>query len=191
MKVQAIRWFLGFLLMALIISGCGSSNIPGVYLSNNPPKIKKIAVLPFDNISGRGDAGKIVCNVFITELFRSNRYQVEEPGNIAQFMVHERIRVIGEMEQEKIKLLGRRFAVDAVIVGVVEEFDDGLNGGFTPVPLLSLSVRMIETKEGKIVWSAQNKRKGTDYVLVFDAGEVRSVVSLTKKVVAEMIETME
>ncbi len=186
-----MRWIVKILVLAFIVGGCASKDVPGVYQALGHLKTRKVAVLPFDNISGRRAAGKIAANVFVTELFRSGRFQVEEPGNIIQFMIHERIRTIGEMELEKIRLLGRRFGIDAIIVGVVEEFDDGIKGGLDPLPSISISARMLDTKSGRIIWSAQNAGKGNDYVVVFDSGEVRSIITLTRKVIGEMIRTIE
>jgi TolB-like protein len=149
--------------------------------------VKKVAVLPFQNISGHGYAGRVVANAYVTELFNTGRFHVEEPGNIRQFMIQERVDTIGEMELGRLRVLGRRLRVDAIVVGTVEEFNDGRRGD---VPVVSVTARMVEASSGRIVWSGQNKRKGDDYTIVFDLGEVRTVTALTQKVVKEMIDTI-
>lgn len=147
---------------------------------------KKIAVLPFNNISGRKDAGNIVTTTYVTELFKGGRYHVEEPGNILQFMVQERIGTIGEMEIERVMILGKRLKVHGVVAGTVEEFDDGRGGP----PVVSITARLIESESGKVVWSMQNKRRGDDYIIIFDFGEIRSATALSQRVVKEMIKTI-
>jgi TolB-like protein len=149
--------------------------------------VKKVAVLPFQNISKHVYAGRVVANAYVTELFNTGRFHVEEPGNIRLFMIQERVGTIGELELGRLKVLGRRLRVDAIVVGTVEEFDDGRRGG---VPVVSVTARMLEASSGRIVWSGQNKRKGDDYTIVFDLGEVRTVTALTQKVVKEMIDTI-
>ncbi|MBI3754389.1 MAG: hypothetical protein HY266_10190 [Deltaproteobacteria bacterium] len=146
-----------------------------------------MAVLPFYNLTGQKDAGKIVADIFVTEMFKSARFRVEEPGNIAQFMIQERMDTVGEIEIEKLKILGRRLDVDEVLTGTVEEFDDGISSG---VPIVSITARMIDSNSGRLIWSAQNKKRGDDYIIVLDLGEVRSVTTLTQKVVREMIEAI-
>ena len=42
-----------------------------------------------------------------------------------QFLIQERAVTVGEMEIERLKILGKRLKVDAVITGTVEEFDEG------------------------------------------------------------------
>ena len=177
-----------FLIHAFFVMGCSALSKP-IPTSEALKNIKKVAVLPFNNISGQKEAGKIVANVFVTEIFKIGRFHVEEPGNVFQFMVQERISTIGEIEIERAKILGRRLGVDAVIVGTVDEFDDG-KGGRYPTPVVSITARMIESGSGKLIWSAQNKKKGDDYIIILDFGEVRSVTTLAQKVVREMIETI-
>jgi len=75
------------------------------------------------------------------------------------------------------------------VVGTVEEFDDG-RGGAYPSPIVSITARMIDSNSGQLIWSAQNKKKGDDYIIIFDFGEIRSVTTLTQKVVKELIDTI-
>lgn len=177
-----------FLISLLLISGCAVT-AKSVQSSDAGKRIKKIAVLPFYNMSRQKDAGKIVANVFVTEMFKSGRFRVEEPGNVVQFMIQERMDTIGEIEIERLKILGKRLSVDAVVVGTVEEFDDG-RGGAYPSPTVSITARMIDSSSGQVIWSAQNKKKGDDYIIIFDFGEIRSVTTLTQKVVKELIDTI-
>lgn len=179
----------GFYLLTLtlfFIAGCAT---PSREVSP-PTASKKVAILPFYNISGYRDAGKIVANVFVTEMFKSGRFLVEEPGNIAHFMMQERIDTLGEIEIERLKILGKRLGVDAVLTGTVEEFDDG-RGGISSVPTVSITARMISSNTGQLVWSTQNKKRGDDYIVILDLGEVRSLTTLTQKVVVEMISTIQ
>jgi len=148
--------------------------------------LKKVAVLPFNNISGRKDAAKIVTNTYLTELFKSGRFRVEETGNVLQFMMQERIDVVGEMEIEKIQTLGKRLKVDGVLVGLVEEFDDGRGGP----PTVSITARLVESESGRVVWSEQRRKRGSDYIIIFGIGEIRSATALSQRVVKEMIGTI-
>ena len=123
-------------------------------------------------------------------MFKSGRFRVEEPGNIAYFIMQERIDTVGEIEIERLKIMGKRLGVDAVMTGTVEEFDDG-RGGVSSVPTVSITARMISSNTGQLVWSAQNKKRGDDYIVILDLGEVRSLTALTQKVVMEMIGTIQ
>ncbi len=105
-------------------------------------------------------------------------------------MRQERINTLGEIELNRLKILSRRLGVDAVIIGTVEEFDDGWSKG-SSVPVVSISARMIDSRNGRIIWAQQKKRTGDDYVVVFDMGRIRSVATLTRIVIKEMIDTIQ
>lgn len=171
-------------LTPLLIAGCAVFSQEAL----SPHASKKVAILPFYNISGYRDAGKVVANIFVTEMFKTDRFNVEETGNIVQFMIQERMDTIGEIEIERLKILGKRLGVDAVMTGTVEEFAEA--GGAYSVPTVAITARMIDSNTGKLIWSGQNKRKGDDYIIVLDLGEVRSLTALTQKVVREMIDTI-
>jgi TolB-like protein len=147
---------------------------------------RKIAVMPFYNISGRRNAGEFVSSAYVTELFKSGRFRVEEPGNIRQFLIQERVGTIGGMDHYRLKVLGKRLRVDAVLLGTVEEFEDGTRG----VPSVAVTARMVEASSGRVIWSAQNKKRGDDYTVVFDFGELRTVSVLTHMVVKEMVDSI-
>ena len=171
----------------LFLSSCGRTY--HVVHPKERVEIKKVAVIPFYNISGRRDAGRIVTDVFVTELVRDGRFEVEEPGNVVQFMFDEWMQRVGEIDEDRAIVLGKRLGVDAVITGTVEVFEDGI--GPRGVPSVTISARMIGTKEGRVLWVGRNSRKGDDYIVIFDFGRVRSVVTLTQRVIREMLETMQ
>lgn len=125
-------------------------------------------------------------NIFVTEVFKSGKFQVEEPGNVLEFMIREGITSIGEIDVENLKMMRGYLDVDAVIIGSVDEYDDGLTM-FPPVPVVAITVRMVEPDSGRIIWSAKNKRSGEDYVSLFGIGRVRPISALTKRVINEMI----
>ncbi len=186
---RTVHIILLFVLVFSAWTGCThrTDGLDKLVNSSEYRKLKKIAVLPFNNISGRKDAGKMVADIYVAELFRSGKYRVEEPGNIKQFLIQEHITTIGEMEIERLKVLGRRLKVDAVVAGTVEEFDDGKGG----VPVVSISARMVDSRTGRILWYERIKRRGDDYIVIFDIGLVSSATALAKKIAKEMIEKID
>ncbi len=180
-------FFLAALVLVVFTAGCsGIRQRPARGKPVAGAELKKIAILPFHNISGRRDAGKMVANNFVTEIFVDGRYGVEEPGNILQFMLQENVSVVGEMGIDRIRILGLRLGVDGVLVGIVDVFDDGTK----TAPTVSLTARLIESESGTIVWSGQVSKSGDDYVIVFGVGKVRSANALAQKAIREMIKTI-
>jgi TolB-like protein len=71
---------------------------------------------------------------------------------------------------------------------MIEEFNDGT--GRRSVPVVAITARMVESNDGRVIWSARSKRRGDDYIIAFEMGRVRSVAALTQRTVQEMIDTI-
>ena len=182
-----------FLLVILeFISACSSATTPHAYVRKNhdQPGVKKVAIFSFHNNTMIAEASKIVTGAFVASLVKTKKFKVEFPGNIKGFLVNERIIVRTGVDLDTIKRMGRRLGVDAVIMGRIEEFVGMEEKKRGVIPVVSISSRMVDVRTGKILWMAQHRRTGDDYIKVLDFGKVRSVGELTKKMVLEMIETM-
>ncbi len=182
-----------FLLVILeFISACSSATTPYAYVRKNhdQPGVKKVAIFSFHNNTTIAEANKIVTGAFVASLVKMRKFKVEFPGNIKSFLVSERIIVRTGVDLNTIKLMGRRLGVDAVIMGRIEEFVGVEEKKRGVIPVVSISSRMVDVRTGKILWMAQHRKTGDDYIKVLDFGKVRSVGELTQKVVLEMIEMM-
>ena len=182
-----------FLLVILeFISACSSATTPYAYVRKNhdQPGVKKVAIFSFHNNTMIAEASKIVTGAFVASLVKTKKFNVEFPGNIKSFLVSERIIVRTGVDLDTIRRMGRRLGVDAVIMGRIEEFVGMEEKKRGVIPVVSISSRMVDVRTGKILWMAQHRRTGDDYIKVLDFGKVRSVGELTQKVVLEMIETM-
>ncbi|MCK4738551.1 MAG: hypothetical protein KAT46_01255 [Deltaproteobacteria bacterium] len=199
---KKIKYF-SILIILLSLSACSSLGketppVSNIVEGTQPLVVKKVAVLPFFNVSGRVSAGSMVADIYVSELFNSGKFSVEEPGNIRQFYIQERVGMVGQLGLEDLQVLGKRLRVDGVITGTVEEFSEGIEFATTrsrtkrsSTPVVSISARMIESQTGRTVWASHNKKRGDDYTLIFDIGEVKMATSLASKVIKEMIETID
>lgn len=186
------RKFIFLLVILEFISACSSATTPHAYVRKNhdQPGVKKVAIFSFHNNTMIAEASKIVTGAFVASLVKTKKFKVEFPGNIKSFLVNERIIVRTGVDLDTIKRMGRRLGVDAVIMGRIEEFVGMEEKKRGVIPVVSISSRLVDVRTGKILWMAQHRRTGDDYIKVLDFGKVRSVGELTKKMVLEMIETM-
>ena len=181
---------ISWIILILCLLGCASPLYVYRREGREISRIRKVAVLNFRNITDRRKAGKIITNLFVQELFNSNLYGVEEIGNVREFLVRHRIRESGEIDVGTLEMMGAQLGVDALVMGTVEEYyqDAGTREGMSP--RFSLSVRMIDTRTGKILWKCRGRRSGDDSIILLDWGKVRTVISLAQKVIREMIATL-
>lgn len=149
--------------------------------------IKKVAVFPFKNLTEIKDAGKIVSEIFISELHKSRLFIVEEPANISRFILQEKITTIGELDIESALVLGRRLKTEYVLFASVEEFGLDRRKG---TPVIALSARLINTTTGDIYWYNYSREYGDDYRIIFNYGTIHSVSKLVKKVTNKMVDSI-
>lgn len=157
-------------------------------LESEPPR--RVAVLPFENRSERKGAARIVGDVFTTGLFRIGRFEVIEPGVVNEALLAIGSTPYGTVDTETLDGLRRRIGADAVIVGTVYNYSEGIKKGATTSPELEMDARMVETTTGRILWSAAHGRKGDDYEIFLEFGKARSAVALAARVTGEMLKTL-
>ncbi|MGE4296513.1 MAG: hypothetical protein AB7E47_00670 [Desulfovibrionaceae bacterium] len=152
--------------------------------------IHSVAVFPFHNTTRAPDAGAIVTGAFIAGLVKEGRYLVEFPGNIRSMLVKERIVVRTGMDCATIALMGRRLGVDGVVLGEVEEFVGAETARRGVVPVVAFNTRLLDARDGRIVFIAQNRRTGDDYETVLRIGKITSAGALARKAVDEVVSAM-
>ena len=177
----------------LALSGCSKAPIrgfvkPGLTVSPMRP-VETIAVFPFDNISGHPDASKKVGNLLLTELVRTELFTIADTGEVENSLRRMRIRTTAEMDLEKLREIGERLKVEAVIVGSVDEYELRQDRTGT-VPVIGINARMLDTRTGEILWTVSHTRDGNDWETVFGFGKVISLNQLAQIVVSETVESL-
>jgi TolB-like protein len=151
---------------------------------------RRVAVLPFENRSERKGAARIVTDVFVTGLFQRGRFDVIDPGVVDDALAQIGAAPFGVVDQPTLEGLRDRIGADAVIVGTVYNYSEGIKQGGTTSPELEMDARMLDTATGTILWSAAHGRKGDDYEIFLEFGKARSAISLVEKVTGEMLKTL-
>lgn len=169
----------------VLLTACSHGHFPFYIDKNNIYEVRKVAVFPFRNLSKNPQAGEIVTRIFLAELSKKERFEVEELGNIIDFMVEQKIRVGVSINKPRLFLLKRRYKIDALIFGDILAFEQK-----GEAPRISLSVRMLKIDTDKIVWKANIERNGDDYIKILNIGQIRSLNQLTSMVVRELMETI-
>jgi TolB-like protein len=157
-------------------------------LDSDPPQ--RVAVLPFKNFSERKGAGRILTDVFTTALFQHGGFEVVEPGEVGEALLALKAPTYGTIDFEGLAEVRKRVGVDAVIVGTVYTYNEGIKRTETTAPEVALDARMLDAKSGRILWYASHGNSGDDYQTVLDFGKIRSMVPLAREVINEMLESL-
>ena len=151
--------------------------------------IKKVAVLPLENLSREQAAGEIVSRLTISELLASGLLNVVVPGEVMSIVNELNIKNTSSLSKKQIKEIGRALSVQGIVMGSVEQYGYAKMGSST-VPEITISLMMVETGTGDIIWSV-TKRRGGDGFLSRHFGASSQTLSKTAlDVVREAVGTL-
>lgn len=168
-------------LCAIMLSGCGSSLKPFADRDLKGDEGVKMAFLSFDNLSKTQGAGKSMENMILTEFLKSSPVKIIEPGAVTAALSEERVRLATSIPRETIQALGKKLGVDLFMVGIVHEYEMQMAsgaGGSGQIPVIAITLRIIDTATGEIVWAINAARSGSDKETVFGIGKIRSLNTL-------------
>lgn len=155
------RAVLAVALGSLALGGCRTAGGGQRYQDKNMDfaSIKTVAVLPFQNLSRDNLAADRVRDVFSSMLLATNAVYVVPAGEVVRGMGRAGIGSPTTPSVDEIVKLGTALKVEAVIVGVVREYGE-LRSGTASGNVVSMSLQLIETATGKVVWSGGTTRGG-------------------------------
>ncbi|MEW5800840.1 MAG: hypothetical protein AB1847_01930 [bacterium] len=155
----------------LCIAGCGVK--PKVYINPNTNFgfIKRVAVLPFENLTSDRFADKKVRDVFVTSLLSTNVIDVPELGEVLKALETQGVASQEAVTGDVAKVVGQMLGVQGLILGTVEEYSMNrtMSGSF---PEIAITMRMLDAKTGNIIWSVSHTTMGRRVLpTIFGIGE--------------------
>ena len=148
---------------------------------------QKVCVLPFDNVSAVPEAARVVTDVVALRLAAVEGFDVVEPEQLRSAALKARIGSFRGIGSDDLVKLASAVGTPLFIRGTVYDFVDPVARG-AGEPELQIELSLIDVRSGRVLWAAQHGRKGSDYVGFLMLGKVSNTVSLTDRVVSEMID---
>jgi hypothetical protein len=151
--------------------------------------VQTVAVMPFLNLARDPVVSERVRDVFMNKLLATGAIYVLPPGEVARGISRAEINAPTTPSPEEIIKFGAIVKVQAVFTGVVREYGE-VRSGATAANLVSVSVQMMETQTGRVVWTSSSTKGGiTTWDRLFGSrGEPMNVV--TEKAVNELISNL-
>ncbi len=151
------------LVAGLWLAGCGGV-APSTYVHPNYDfsNVKKVAVLPLENLTSDQTAGEKVRKIVVTELLASGVVDVVEPGQVNKALAVQNLQNPGAMSPEESKKLATALGVQLLIVGSVESYDRVQVGG-VQAPEVTLTLRGVDAESGTVVWAASHTQGGATF----------------------------
>ncbi len=145
---------------ALWLVGCAGLP-PATYVHPNYDfsRVKKVAVLPLENLSPDQTAGEKVRKVVVTELLATGIVDVIEPGQVNRILTVQNIQNPAAMSPEDFKKVGTALGAQMLVVGSVESYDRVQVGG-VQAPEVTMTLRGVDVDSGTIVWATSHTQGG-------------------------------
>ncbi len=192
-------------LVGIAIAGCGG---PNAYIHPNPglDRIKRIAVVSFDNFSKDDKAGEKVRNGFVIELLRTGSFNVVDIWEVdrilreagTSYSAIQESTPADSMTSTKAdatdytplsKRIGELLNAEAILIGSVEEYSAERVGDLI-IPEVSISVRLIDAETGIIIWASTYTRRGRAGFPILGWGKNTSLGILSQQVVQDMVDSL-
>lgn len=147
--------------------GCGTSehsyftdtkSTANVYTSHTDGDINKVAIMPFKAPTEL--IGASVSDLFVTEMLRAGRYTLVERGQMAQVLSESELALSGLSASQAVEV-GSMLGAEGVVIGTVSEYGTVAYKKH-PYPVVGISVRMINVKNGRVVWSVDHSARARD-----------------------------
>jgi len=122
-----------------------------------PVRGMSIAVLPFENFSSHPHAGQIVAQLVATELYNKRLFAQIEESEIRRRLTEKRLDGKELGRDTVARELAEALAVDAVLVGSVQDF--GYRYGLRPDPVVAAAVRLV-ARNGTVQWGGSFSEMG-------------------------------
>ena len=200
-------WIFNLLILLIIIvtAGCGK---PHVYIHPNPglDRIKRIAIMPFDNFTKDDKASEKVRTNFVIELLRTGGSNVMDISETDRIMQQAGLSYSAGQNQTAVvnvpraaeemadttplsKKIGDALNVEAILAGSVEAYSvERVSDQI--VPEVSISARLIDAETGIIIWASTHTRRGSMGVPIFGWGKITSLSRLSQEVIQDMVNSL-
>lgn len=174
----------------LWLAGCAGM-APATYVHPNYDfsLVKKVAVLPLENLSSDQAAGEKIRKIAVTELLATGIVDVIEPGQVNRILAQQNIQNPATMSPEDFKKVGGALGVQLLVVGSVETYDRITIGG-VQAPEVTLTMRGVDVESGTIVWAASHTQGGATVMARLFGLTGDSLSEVARKTVREAVVTL-
>lgn len=181
---------ISILLLMTIQLGCTSNLSTKKRVKESLPAASRVAVLPFENLSGRDKAAEKLTDYFVSMMAGHNRIESVEFGQLYEIMRRYRIRSTSTLTDEQIDSLAVNLNLDYILAGAALEYEEFDNNYLGKVPQVSFNCKLIDCASKRTVWVASSNGRGDKGEIAFGIGTVKSADNLARKMVEETVDEL-
>jgi hypothetical protein len=175
----------------ILVAGCASG--PRLYVNSEADLAyyKKVAVLPFRNLTPERFAGERVTRAFLTELVMLERYQLVDMNEFASVL--DKLGGMpgseGIYNPEKIRDAAAQLQATGILRGAVTEYAVQRRGT-SDVPSVAFDVELIDAATSNVVWRISVAKRGKSRIPIFGGG-TRTHAQVVQEAVRDVVGRIE
>lgn len=148
-----------FLLLPLV--GCAGKTGPQTFLRPefNPEYVRKVAVLPFEDNVGNPNIATRCRQITIIQILSSGLFDAVDKMQVDSILQQEAVPPGTPINAATLRRLGQLLGVQAFLVGSLDEAGENQKGAAVYLEL-SLTLRLIDTESGLVLWQASGRDTG-------------------------------
>ena len=174
--------------LALVAGGCASGPTRYIHPNADLGAIRKVAVLPFENVSGTTGASDKAHKVFLVELLSLEAFEVVEPGMVSKVLKGETAASPDQLTPDDLKRIGKALGADGMFIGQVVDYAEAR--GQNSAPEVTLQFRLVEAASGATVWSTSQTRSGVKVSTRLFGVSGDSATETTRKLIRKQLATL-
>ncbi|MEK6744822.1 MAG: penicillin-binding protein activator LpoB [Nitrospirota bacterium] len=178
------------LAMVLLLGAC-SGRSSNAFRDQNMDfgVIQNVAVMPMANHTREQSAGDRVRDVLFNKLLYTGGLYAVPLGEVKRGTMRAATADATAPSPEEVVKLAGILKVDAIITGAVKEYGE-VRSGNAVANVISVSVQMLETQTGRIIWSASSTKGGVGFSdrLLGGGGDPMNVI--TEKAIDEILDKL-
>jgi hypothetical protein len=174
---------------APLLAGCAGGTAGFVHPNADFSRIRRCAILPFENLTADGYADERLGSVFLMEILRQ--------GDLVALDVEESIEAMRNLKavpgtnptEQQVVALGQALGVDAVFFGTVEEYGQSgrsRQGAY----FVTASFSLADAETGVLIWRSQVHVQGTSLRQRLFGGEPPSLYEVSVEAVRQALRTL-
>lgn len=190
MKRSIFRCCFLFILLTALAGCFGKGHGPQSYVRSDFDFsfVKKVVVLPFDNLTKEKFAGEHMRRIVINELLASGLTDVAVSGDIGAGKATGAESTTALMP-DQIAKIGKMFNAEAVLTGSVQRYEEPKGGSFA-APEVACSLIMHDTDSGSIIWSVNASVGGAGFLTRHFGARCDTLSEACERMVRESIRTL-
>jgi len=159
--IKKVKVILMLFFVVFLVCGCArkSTNEFFVRPEFNLGYVRTVAVLPFEDTVGKATIAAHCRQITINQILSSGLFEVVEKMQVDSVLHREAIGVNQPIDASELRRLGQLLGVQGFILGSLNDAGQQQTGAAV-YPELSLTMRLIDSESGLVLWHASGRESG-------------------------------